>query len=236
MTRYEMMCAVIISAISVANAETEVMKIEMNDGSMQIVDIAKIKEITFDVKNDDGGDLQGHEAVDLGLSVKWATCNVGATTPADFGGYYAWGETEEKEAYTRENYIDPNPNHVDMNLCGTDKDVAHVKWGGSWRMPTYSELNELVDHCDWRWTNIDGVNGYQVTGPNGNSIFMPASGRKCDDPGYGGLSYCNDNGYYRIGDHIGKYTYFINFSSGDVDIDRDYDYRTLGFSVRAVTD
>lgn len=236
MKKYVMMCAVIISAISVANAETEVMKIEMNDGSMQIVDIAKIKEITFDVKNDDGGDLQGHEAVDLGLSVKWATCNVGATTPADFGGYYAWGETEEKKAYTRENYIDPNPNHVDMNLCGTDKDVAHVKWGGSWRMPTYSELNELVDHCDWRWTNIDGVNGYQVTGPNGNSIFMPASGRKCDDPGYGGLSYCNDNGYYRIGDHIGKYTYFINFSSGDVDIDRDYDYRTLGFSVRAVTD
>lgn len=123
-----------------------------------------------------------------------------------------------------------------MNLCGTDKDVAHVKWGGSWRMPTYAELNELVDHCDWRWTNIDGVNGYQVTGPNGNSIFMPASGRKCDDTGYGGLSYCNDNGYYRIGDHIGKYTYFINFSSGDVDIDRDDDYRTLGFSVRAVTD
>lgn len=218
----------------IATAQTEVLRIELNDGKIQTINVNDIKEMTFDI-SDEVSELNGHEAVDLGLSVRWAACNVGADTPTVFGGYYAWGETEEKMEYTRGNYTDINPGRKDMSICGTQWDAAYVKWGGSWRMPTYDELEELVEICSWKWTTTDGINGYQVTGPNGKSIFLPAGGRKCDDPGYGGLSYDNDNCYYRVGSHQGGYTYFINASSGYIDIDRDSDYRTLGFSIRAVT-
>lgn len=218
----------------IATAQTEVLRIELNDGKIQSINVNDIKEMTFDI-SDEVSELNGHEAVDLGLSVRWAACNVGADTPTGFGGYYAWGETEEKMEYTRGNYTDINPSRKDMSICGTQWDAAYVKWGGSWRMPTYDELEELVEICSWKWTTTDGINGYQVTGPNGKSIFLPAGGRKCDDPGYGGLSYDNDNCYYRVGSHQGGYTYFINASSGYIDINRDSDYRTLGFSIRAVT-
>lgn len=130
-------------------------------------------------------------AVDLGLSVKWASCNVGATTPEEIGGHYAWGETEEKEDYTwetykfgRERYItkycinsNNHNNGVADNLTTLEPcdDVAHVKWGGSWRMPTKEEQDELREECAWEWTTINNVKGYKITGPNGNSIFLPAT-------------------------------------------------------------
>lgn len=77
---------------------------------------------------------------------------------------YAWGETEEKEAYTLDSYVDPNPEGNAMDISGTEYDVAHVKWGGSWRMPTYSEFAELINSCTWEWTTMEGdVAGYKVT-------------------------------------------------------------------------
>ena len=135
-------------------------------------------------------------AVDLGLSVKWACCNVGAESPEDYGGYYAWGETEEKNNYSRSTYKWCNGSYDTMtkycisNSDGTvdnkttldlSDDVAHVKWGGSWRMPTIDELNELRSKCSWEWTLSNGMLGYKVTGPNGNSIFLPAAGVRSDD-------------------------------------------------------
>ena len=129
------------------------------------------------------------EAVDLGLSVKWASCNVGATSPEEYGGLYAWGEIEEKIAYTESSYkwykCDDYGQYRRTKYCDDidyktildiEDDVAHVKWGGSWRIPTEDEFYELIIECDWEWISVNGVSGYKVTGPNGNNIFLPAAG------------------------------------------------------------
>ena len=113
--------------------------------------------------------------VDLGLSVKWASCNVGASSPEEYGGYYAWGETETKSDYTRSTYKYWNQD-IGTDISGTEYDVAHVTLGGNWRMPTKEEFEELQNECSWQWTTMNGINGYRVTGPSGNSIFLPAAG------------------------------------------------------------
>ena len=115
--------------------------------------------------------------VDLGLSVCWAGYNVGASTPDGFGNYYAWGETTTKKHYSFENYkYDDVANTIGRNICGTQYDVARVRWGNGWRMPTKIEFQELIDSCTWTWTTYKNVEGYKVTGPNGNSIFLPDAG------------------------------------------------------------
>lgn len=117
----------------------------------------------------------GHEYVDLGLSVKWATCNVGANSPEEYGDYFAWGEIVTKDTYTMENCT---TNGKTMGYIGGDAeyDVAASNWGGDWRIPTYDELDELRMQCTWVLTTQNGVDGYNVEGPNGNSIFLPAAG------------------------------------------------------------
>ena len=137
--------------------------------------------------------INGHEYVDLGLpsGLKWATCNVGASKPEEFGGYYAWGEIEEKAHYDSHTYkwCKGNDNMltkycddilygtcVDKTVLDPEDDVAHVKWSGSWRMPTEAEQDELCTNCIWTWIIQNGVKGYKVTGPNGNSIFLPVAG------------------------------------------------------------
>lgn len=110
--------------------------------------------------------------VDLGLSVLWAKYNVGANSPEEYGGYYAWGETEEKDSYTYDNY---NWN-IGADIIGTQFDVAHVKWGEGARMPTLVELKDIVEKCTWTLRTFNGVKGVQVTGPNKNSIFLPFAG------------------------------------------------------------
>ena len=131
------------------------------------------------------------EAVDLGLSVKWATFNVGATSPEDYGDYFAWGETEPKETYswatykwgTSSNLTKYNTTDGKTTLDPED-DAAKVLWGGYWRMPSKEEVDELTQQCTWIWTTHNNVNGYKVTGPNGNSIFLPAAGYKGAGPTY----------------------------------------------------
>jgi hypothetical protein len=140
-------------------------------------------------------DLNGHEYVDLGLpsGTKWATCNVGATNPEDYGYYLAWGETKPKNTYSWSNYRYANgglftltkycnnpangyngftDNLTTLEACD---DAATANWGDCWRMPTYSELQELVDVCTSEWTTLNGVRGRMFTGPNGNRIFLPAT-------------------------------------------------------------
>ena len=133
---------------------------------------------------DDGyavsGKINGHYYVDLGLSVKWATCNIGADSPEDYGNYYAWGETETKDSYTTSNSVTYHVEIMDDIAGDADYDAATANWGGSWRMPTYAEMRELKNNCTWTWTTENDVNGYLVTGSNGNSIFLPAAG---DDNG-----------------------------------------------------
>jgi len=122
-----------------------------------------------------------HEYVDLGLSVKWATCNIGANSPEDVGDYYAWGETSVKYSYVEDNYRWYHDGHYELpgglsDIAGSDYDVAHVKWGGKWRLPTLYEIKELTDNCTSTFTTINGISGRLITGPNGKSIFIPAGG------------------------------------------------------------
>lgn len=119
------------------------------------------------------GGINGHDYVDLGLSVKWATCNVGASYPEDYGSYYAWGEIQTKPEYNSLTYA-----YVDVNgISGNSRyDVASAQWGSSWRLPTFTEIEELQNLCKWEWITIGGHEGYRVVGPNGNSIFLPAAG------------------------------------------------------------
>lgn len=143
----------------------------------------------------------GHDYVDLGLSVKWATCNVGATSPEGYGDYFAWGETATKTDYSTstsatyglsysqlqsQGYIDNNGN------LNPQYDAASANWGGDWRMPTKAELNELLNNCTWTWTIQNGVSGYNGEGPNGNSIFLPAAGYRNGSS----LYYAGSIGYY----------------------------------------
>ena len=139
-----------------------------------------------------------HEYVDLGLSVKWATCNVGADTPEGYGNYFAWGETKPKSDYSWSTYEWCNGSNTTLTkycnnssygyngftdnktVLDPEDDAAHVNWGGSWRMPTDAEWTELQNNCTWTWTSQNGVNGYNVSskkaGYTDKSIFIPAAG------------------------------------------------------------
>lgn len=119
----------------------------------------------------------GHEYVDLGLpsGLKWATCNVGADNPEDYGDYYAWGETSVKSTYDESNCKTDGKYMRDIK-GNPQYDAARANWGGSWRLPTKAELEELWCECTWEWTTQNGVDGRKVTGPNGNSIFIPNAG------------------------------------------------------------
>lgn len=119
-------------------------------------------------------------AVDLGLSIAWADYNIGATQPEDYGNYYAWGEYAPKKEYYEYSYFRA-PDRPD-EIIGTKFDAATANWGSDWRMPTKEELEELGDKCSWQWCNSNGVNGFRVTGPSGNSIFLPA-GSHCGSAG-----------------------------------------------------
>ena len=183
--------------------------------------------------------INGHEAVDLGLSVKWATCNVGANSPEELGGYYAWGELKEKGNYSEDTYkyYNKDGTNIDIgaNISGTSYDIAHVKWGAGWRMPTSEEMDELSD-CHRIWTFVNDVGGLKFTGPNGNSIFLPATG------------YCKgfekksmSSGNYWVADMSSIYynTNFENSSALFFDfsiIDISLDCRWLGYVIRPVID
>lgn len=142
-------------------------------------------------------DANHPHAIDLGLpsGTKWCCCNVGASTPEGYGGYYAWGETSEKSVYIWETYAyydNTNGNCVNIgsDISGTQYDVAHVRMGAPWRMPTNEQQVELRTYCKGTWTQQNGVNGILVTGPNGGQVFFPAAG------GYGVLDLAGSYGYY----------------------------------------
>ena len=166
-------------------------------------------ELKFNEEND-------HEYVDLGLSVKWATCNVGASKPEDYGNYYAWGETTTKSSYTYSNSKTYGKGMGDIK-GKSSYDAARANWGGSWRIPTDEEMQELIDKCIWTWTTQNGVKGYKVTGPNGNSIFLPAAGCR-----YGSsLYYAGSYGYYwsSTPNESDSYdAYYLYFNSDDHDM------------------
>ncbi|MDD6781575.1 MAG: hypothetical protein PUD89_01395 [Bacteroidales bacterium] len=188
-----------------------------------------------------------HEWVDLGLSVKWATCNVGATKPEEYGDYYTWGETTTKSSYSYDNYkwsndgCDTFTKYCTSSDYGTvdnktvldsEDDAARANWGGAWRMPTDAEWTELRENCTWTWTIKNGVNGYEVkSGANGNSIFLPAAGSRYGGDLYDAGSYGN---YWSssLGTDNPDFAWYVGFGSDDVG--RDYYNRLCGLSVRPV--
>ncbi|MDD5780992.1 MAG: protein kinase [Bacteroidales bacterium] len=122
------------------------------------------------------GTHEGHEWVDMGLSVKWATCNVGASSPTGYGNYYAWGETSTMSSYDRDNCKTWERSMSDIR-GNSSYDAARANWGGNWRLPTKAECDELINNCDQEWTTQNGVKGMLFTSKrNGNSIFLPAAG------------------------------------------------------------
>lgn len=181
------------------------------------------------------------EYVDLDLSVKWATFNVGATSPEDYGDYFAWGETEPKETYSWANYKWCNGtvykitkyNATDgKTILEPEDDVAQVLWGGNWRMPTIEEQTELREQCIWTWTSINGIWGHLVTGPNGKSIFLPAAGNITNTD----LSYANVMGYqWSSSVKPGISAHRMHFSKNIIE-DYDGGSRACGASIRPVYD
>lgn len=135
--------------------------------------------------NDEPNSGSAHEYVDLGLSVMWATMNVGAASPEDFGDYFAWGETTPKSNYSWETYKHCNATSGSITKYNSsyavlkpEDDAATANWGEDWRMPNINEMNELRSMCTWTFTTRGGVKGYDVKGPNGNHIFLPMAGMK----------------------------------------------------------
>ncbi len=192
------------------------------------------------------------EYVDLGLSVKWATFNVGATKPEEYGAYFSWGEIEKKNDYswttyhwcngssntlTKYNTSDGLGDVDSYTVLSSADDVAQAKWGGDWRMPTENEMNELLDNCKWTWTRLNGTNGYLVTsmvaGYTSQSIFLPAAGRRIDQH----VDEVGSTGYYWTSSLFTEISYYAmavtqSFPGGSVS--KSPEGRRGGISVRPV--
>lgn len=200
-----------------------------------------------------GGSLNGHEYVDLGLpsGTLWATCNLGADKPEDCGDYYAWGDTVPKEMYDWKSYR--YANFVDgcymLNKYCTDSywgfngfvdsltvlelvdDAALVQWGAGWRMPTKEDYSELFENTTYEWTTQNGVEGRLLTGPNGNSIFLPATGFRLE-----GDLLCTGLGLYwsstlQTGSQMSAWSFHFDYE--DCHVCGTYE-RSRGQCVRAV--
>lgn len=200
----------------------------------------------------DTGIADGHEWVDLGLpsGTKWATMNVGANSPEDYGDYFAWGETTPKSTYSLGTYKWCNGSSSSMTkYCvsssdGTvdnkttldlSDDAAYVNWGTSWRMPTKAEQDELINfsYITWKWTTQNDVKGYKVTSKiNGNSIFLPAAGYRYDSV----LNDAGPSGNYwssSLNTSSSDLACSLNFNSGNM-YSRSHFDRYLAQSVRPV--
>ena len=183
------------------------------------------------------GTHNGHEWVDLGLSVRWATCNVGASRPSGYGNCYAWGEVRTKSEYEPSNCTT-----WEISMCDIAGDPAHdaarYNWGGWWRLPTEAEWQELLDNCTWTWTKQGGHKGYMVTSrKNGAGIFLPAAGWRDKSS----LLFAGENGHYwssspyenKSNAHFARSLYYYSYS-GKHRVDAHY--RAYGFSVRPVSE
>lgn len=196
------------------------------DESFQIIGFTPLFAITESSEN--------REYVDLGLSVKWAYYNIGASKPEEFGGYFAWGETAEKNSYTWPTYqfcdgTYKTCRNLGDSICGTKYDVASVEWGGNWQIPMKKHVDELIKNCNWVWTSVNGVNGYKVFGNNGNYIFLPAAGYK-----YTSLNNADSRGVYMTSSPYSKneYAYSLNFIKSTKST--EHTDRCFGLSIRPV--
>jgi len=215
------------------------------DSLVSIADIATLIDHLQSQECEQGS----HRFVDLGLTsgTLWASTNVGASTPEAYGSYFAWGETSEKELYYWSTYADSQSGTASdfttysaegLTSCiGTNDDAAHTHWGCLWQLPTLTQCQELRSECTWASVNQNDTVGMLITGPNGNSIFMPKAGRK-----YGSqLMETGLNFYYWAGDLYCRYEADASSSLGsymDASFNNYFEYygysRSVGFPVRPV--
>ena len=218
---------------------------EWKDGKYIQRSVSEVDSITFSLPE---SAEKAYKYVDLGLpsGTLWADRNVGADSPEDYGDYFAWGETEPKSTYNWSTYKwcqgsnDTMTKYCTKSDYGTvdnktvldlEDDAAYVNMGKDWRMPTVTQMSELKSKCTWTWTTQNGTNGYKVTGPNGNSIFLPAAGY-CDD---GSLRDAGSNGVYWSASLSESYPGLAWYLLFDSSIHYTYDdYRDVGLTVRAV--
>lgn len=172
----------------------------------------------------------GYEYIDLGLpsGLLWASCNIGAENPEEFGDYFAWGEVEPKERYEYDNYVGNATGKYNINeYMELVDDAARHNLGGNWRIPLPEEMDELVNECTWTWTTLNNVNGYEVKGPNGNTIFLPAAGEFYSKPYSQG-----ERAVYR-GNHKRGSTFNLHFDEERVHTMGEMD-KYSGFPIRPV--
>lgn len=239
-----------VAALGVASYAATFMQVKTNDGKIVKFDVEDVTEVDFMteeiipqdttpvIPSDTSSSI--HSYVDLGLpsGTLWATYNIGATKPEEYGDYFAWGETEPKDVYNWSTYkwVDDEMTKYNdgdglMTLLPED-DAATANWGSEWRMPTNEEQRELVEECQYQMTEVNGVYGAKFTGKNGNSVFFPAAG------GYYGSHVCEvgDHGFswssslHEEDEYSARYFYFYEKR---VHLN-DYSTRGDGFSVRAV--
>ncbi len=215
------------------------------DGEINIADVNAIIDLILG----GGAHQDNHEYVDLGLpsGTLWATCNVGANSPEQYGDYFAWGETAPKEVYTWETYKWCNVTWDSLTKYNFQKsygtvdnknelepadDAAQANWGLSWQMPTKAQQDELHEHCNWQWTTMNGVNGYLGTGPSGKTLFLPAAGYKdgtriVSEGKFG--YYWSHSLYYGMSLYAYNHLFFSGSSPG-----WDKQERSFGLSIRPV--
>ena len=198
----------VVAVVNVMACNETNTKADVNqDGKINISDVVAVIKIiasggSYNPDDEEASVREGFcpdtnhpHVIDLGIGVKFACCNVGASAPWEYGGYYSWGETEEKDYYDWKTYIyrqEPRTcQDIGDDISGTDYDVAHVSWGGGWHLPNPKHVQLLIDKCTFEWMRLNGVNGRKYTGPNGKSFFLPAAGIN-----WCGMDEVESHGYY----------------------------------------
>lgn len=203
------------------------------DGCVDVVDVTALVDF---ILGKGPTDAKRHNCVDLGLpsGTLWADCNMGAGTSAEYGDFYSWGEVATKNDYTRASYQyykKGSYQSIGENICATEYDAAYVNWGGKWRLPTQVEVSELMNQCSWKAKTINSVYGYEVTGPNGNAIFMPCSGYCYEGttPNKQGVE-----GYYWTGNQVpGRLASAYSLSTSDIG-ESWWTSKYFGYTIRPV--
>jgi hypothetical protein len=245
MKKFSTLFAVLLMMLAsiTANAQNYPRGDVSQDGQVNISDLSSLIDYLLQ-----GSWPDEHEWVDLGLpsGTLWATCNLGATSPEEYGDYFAWGEVEPKEVYDWSTYkwcngadstltkycIDGACGIVDnKTVLDPEDDAAYVNWGPSWRMPTMEQLLELKNICTTQRLEINGVMGALITGPNGNTVFFPLAGQinGSEYERVGNYGYFWSTDIFSDDSNVARYIYFNGayFTAWNR-------YRYFGFTIRAV--
>jgi hypothetical protein len=232
--------AIITLLLITVTAGAQSINVHKTDGTVVTYPSSEVLYIDFTSKNKDAlscPDGNHPHMIDLGLpgGTKWACCNVGANAPEKNGIYFAWGETQSKSVYDWDNYelCTGAYNCVSLgDISGTKYDVAKAHWGSPWHMPTKEQAKTLIDNCTCVTTQLNNIEGFKLTGPNGNSIFFPATG--C----YSGSTLRNEGsyGYYWTSTEDSKnrnQAYYLHFGEGFA-LWNCFDARIYGYCIRPV--